>query len=382
MNLLLVAVLTALSAGWITAVTIRAAHRLQLGVDESTGVQKIHTHWVPRLGGVPIFVAYVTGLLTYAWASGAWTHEIAALIVCVLPAFGIGLLEDVTRRAGVMVRLVFTMIAAALGWWLLNAQLHRLDIAVVDDWLAGSSLLAFGLTLLAAAGVAHAINIVDGCNGLASFLSVLALTAIGIIAGQVGDALVMSAALLAAASVLGFLVWNFPFGRIFLGDSGAYMLGFLLAELAILLVFRNPQVSPWCALLVAVHPVWETLFSIYRRARSGLRTISQPDTRHLHQLLLRQVIEKFDLGLGVRDRVVKNSLASTLIVVPNLICFVLAITFYSNAALLQVFAVVYALAFCLVFRLLDAKDQSAEADNAVSAKSREGADAESGAAAA
>lgn len=362
MSLFLIALLTVLSAGWITALTIRAARHLQFGVDESVGVQKIHTHWVPRLGGVPIFVAFSAGLLVYGWSSVATTNEIAALIVCVLPAFGIGLLEDVTRRVGVLVRLVFTMVAAALGWWLLGAQLTALDIPLVDGWLASSSIASFCLTMLAVAGVAHAINIVDGCNGLASSISALALAAIGVVAGIVGDEFVGSAALLAAAATFGFLVWNFPFGRIFLGDSGAYLLGFLVAELAILLVFRNPQVSPWCGLLLAVHPVWETLFSIYRRARGGLRTISQPDTLHMHQLVLRRVVNKLELGLGTRDRVVKNSLASTLIVMPNLICFVVAVVCYSNAAVLQVSAVLYAAVFCAVFRLLKA-DESADTLN-------------------
>jgi len=357
-SLFLVTLLTVLSAGWITALTIRAARHLQFGVDESVGVQKIHTHWVPRLGGVPIFVAFSAGLLIYGWSSVATTNEVAALIVCVLPAVGIGLLEDVTRRVGVLVRLVFTMIAAALGWWLLGAQLTALDIPVVDGWLAASSTASFCLTLFAVAGVAHAINIVDGCNGLASSISALALAAIGIVASIVGDEFVTGAALLAAAATFGFLVWNFPFGRIFLGDSGAYLLGFLVAELAILLVFRNPQVSPWCGLLLAVHPVWETLFSIYRRARGGLHTISQPDTLHMHQLVLRRVINKLELGLGTRDRVVKNSLASTLIVIPNLICFVVAVVYHSNAAVLQVSAILYAAIFCAAFRYLDAGDSA------------------------
>jgi UDP-GlcNAc:undecaprenyl-phosphate/decaprenyl-phosphate GlcNAc-1-phosphate transferase len=138
-------------------------------VDESLGVQKFHDHWVPRLGGVPIFIALFSSLLLAAWVSHSDVQTYSYLIICTLPAFGIGLLEDVTRRAGVLPRLLLTMVAAGLGWWLLKAGLHRLGIPLVDDLLAMYPLLALGLTLVAAGGVAHAVNIIDGYNGLSGF---------------------------------------------------------------------------------------------------------------------------------------------------------------------------------------------------------------------
>ena len=80
-----------------------------------------------------------------------------------------------------------------------------------------------------------------------------------------GDDTVATLALIGVGAVLGFFFWNFPGGLIFLGDGGAYFLGFYVAELGILLLARNPSVSPMCPLLICIYPVFETLFSMYRR---------------------------------------------------------------------------------------------------------------------
>src|SRR5690606_4435266 len=84
--------------------------------------------------------------------------------------------------------------------------------------------------------------------------------------------------------------WNFPFGRVFLGDGGAYFLGFMLAELAVQLVVRNPSVSPFYALAVLFYPVFETMFSIWRRKFKRGVPVDQPDALHLHQLIFRRMV--------------------------------------------------------------------------------------------
>jgi len=122
-------------------------------------------------------------------------------------------------------------------------------------------------TAFAVAGIANSVNIIDGFNGLASGVVVLMLLTLGSIAYSVGDTAVLNLALLGAAVVLGFMAVNYPRGYIFLGDAGAYTLGYYVAVLAVALATRNPdQVSPWAMLLVCGYPFIETLFSVYRRA--------------------------------------------------------------------------------------------------------------------
>lgn len=345
----LFATLTSFWAGWLT---IRIAHQLKFGGDESQGVQKFHDHWVPRLGGIPIFIAIFASLLMSSWISAGDEQTYSYFITCVLPAFGIGLLEDVTRRAGVLPRLLMTMVAAGLGWWLLHAGLHRLGIPLVDDLLAASPLFALILTLVAAGGVAHAVNIIDGYNGLSGFFVIVVLVSLALVAGQVGDALVARIALLTAASVLGFLIWNFPFGRIFMGDAGAYLLGFMIAELSMMLVVRNPQVSPWCPLLLVIYPVWETLFSMSRRAMQSLANMGQPDALHLHQLIYRRLVKRYGSSKDPHHRLMRNSFTSLYLWALAVMCAVPAVLLWDRTNLLMLFALLFVISYVALYRRL------------------------------
>jgi len=345
----LVWLLALASSFWLTGVTIAVAKRRGLGADESSGVQKMHSHWVPRLGGLPIFMAFSVALLLLAWCTRAHVDLSVRLLVCLAPAFGIGLLEDVTSQAGVLTRLIFTMIAAALGWWLLDGQLVRLDLPGVDTVLSAFWPLAFVLTLIAAAGVAHAVNIIDGFNGLAGFFAVVALAAIGIVAFQVGDSFLMRVALLGAASVLGFFFWNYPFGKIFLGDAGAYFIGFLIAELSILLVYRNPSVSAWFPMLLMIYPVWETLFTMARRAAGGVRRIGQPDALHLHQLVHKRLVKRFIGARTGHAKVLRNALTSPFLWTLALMSALPAVLFWQHAHILGLFCTLFAASYIMIY---------------------------------
>jgi UDP-N-acetylmuramyl pentapeptide phosphotransferase/UDP-N-acetylglucosamine-1-phosphate transferase len=140
-------------------------------------------------------------------------------------------------------------------------------------------------------GVANAINIIDGFHGLASGTVLIALLALAAIAARAGDAPLALVCLLVAAAVAGFWLVNFPWGKLFLGDGGAYFAGFSLAWLALLLPMRNPDVSPWAGLLVCAYPVIEVLYSVVRRYRQRLSP-GAPDSLHLHSLVKTQVVRK------------------------------------------------------------------------------------------
>ncbi|MGH8539419.1 MAG: MraY family glycosyltransferase [Stenotrophobium sp.] len=345
-------IFSALTSLWTGALTIRVARRFKYGVDESSGVQKFHSHWVPRLGGVPIFTAIFSSLLLAAWLTNQHLTLKVELIVCMLPAFGIGLIEDVTRKAGVLSRLLMAMVSAGLGWWLLGAGLHHLDLPFVDPLLAAFPVFALALTLVAAAGVAHAVNIIDGYNGLSGFFIVVVLISLALIADSVGDAFILRVSLLSVAAVAGFLVWNFPFGRIFMGDAGAYMLGFLVAELSMLLVTHHPQVSPWCPLLLMIYPVWETLFSMYRRSARGFSRMGQPDARHLHQLIYRRLMKRYGSSRDPHHRLMRNSFTSMYLWALATMCAVPAVLFYKNTGVLMLFTLLFVLSYLLLYRKL------------------------------
>jgi UDP-N-acetylmuramyl pentapeptide phosphotransferase/UDP-N-acetylglucosamine-1-phosphate transferase len=118
------------------------------------------------------------------------------------------------------------------------------------------------------------------------------LGGLGAIAWAHQDALVLYLCLTGIGATLGFLLLNYPFGRIFLGDGGAYLAGFWVAECAVLLLVRNPNVSTWGPLLVCFYPVWETGFSMYRRSFIRKTHSGKPDMVHFHHLLLRRFVSR------------------------------------------------------------------------------------------
>jgi UDP-N-acetylmuramyl pentapeptide phosphotransferase/UDP-N-acetylglucosamine-1-phosphate transferase len=157
---------------------------------------------------------------------------------------------------------------------------------LLTTYVAGS----IALTVFASAGVMHAFNLIDGLNGQASMTAILILLVIAVVASQVGDVAILHLTFSVVGAILGFFIFNFPAAKIFLGDAGAYLLGFMTATLAILLQVRNPNVSPLFALLIVIYPVFETLFSMYRRRYLKSVPVTVADSMHLHSLLYRRLV--------------------------------------------------------------------------------------------
>lgn len=292
----------------LTVLIIRSAHLHARFTSDSdlAKPQRSHSHAVPRVGGVGIALGLLAGLLALRWRYGDATPLFGlTLCACALPAFLAGLVEDLTKRVGPLIRLIATMAAALTAAILLGAVVSRLDVPVLDRWLTWqmgtATLAAWGMqphpifpvalvfTVVVVAGVANAINIIDGLNGLSAMVCMMMFTSIAYVAFRVNDATVLAVSLAMIGAIAGFFLFNFPAGLIFLGDGGAYFVGFMLAECAVLLVARNPEVSAWYAALLLIYPVWETIFSIYRRRIVRKANPGLPDGVHLHQLVLRRI---------------------------------------------------------------------------------------------
>ncbi len=263
---------------------------------ELDGIQKFHIAPVPRVGGVAVILGIFCALLFFAifypkQISVSHVSSIMALLIASLPAFIAGLIEDVTKRTSVKARLMATIFSALIASVLLNANVHHIDIWGVDSLLAFVP-IAVATTAFFVAGGANAINIIDGFNGLAGIVIVIMSAALGFLAWRVADTLVLTMAMLIIGAAIGFLLLNYPFGKLFLGDGGAYFLGFWVAEIAVLLLARNPSVNAWQVLSICAYPVIEVLYSIYRK--KFIRSVSpgQPDGLHLHMLVYRRLVSK------------------------------------------------------------------------------------------
>jgi UDP-N-acetylmuramyl pentapeptide phosphotransferase/UDP-N-acetylglucosamine-1-phosphate transferase len=257
----------------------------RFSADGLQGVQKMHSTPTPRIGGLAIVAGVLAGYLV---AEAEQRAILGTLLLAGLPAFFFGLAEDVTKQVGITARLLATMASGVLGWWLTGTAITSLDVPGLDS-LVAISFVSVLFTAFAVGGVANAVNIVDGFNGLAGGFLVIAFTGLAIIAWSAGDMQLSLACMGLAGAFVGFWLINWPWGKLFLGDGGSYFGGFALAWASVLLVERNANVTPFAALLVCVHPVTEVLFSIYRRRMHGSHP-GQPDRLHLHSLLMRRVV--------------------------------------------------------------------------------------------
>lgn len=346
-----IAALVAALVAWVGARTLaRAATRNRVAIDDTLGeLRKIHVLPTSRIGGIALAAGIVAGAgLEYAVERHLGT--LSLLLLCVAPGFLWGLIEDVLKRGAVLARLAVTALAAALGFVLLDARITQLDVPGLDSLLM-YHVFSFAFTVFAVTGVAHSVNVIDGLNGLAGFVSLIGAIGLAIIAALTDDAVVFSAACVLAASVLGFLVVNFPRGRIFLGDGGAYLVGLLLAELSVLLVHRNSEVSPWFPLVLLAYPIWETLFSMYRRKTRGLST-GQADALHLHSLVYHRLVRWRGHDGSAADYVTRNSIASLLLWTLPAVCFAMAIMFWGASRELQIAAAAFGIIYILGYRRL------------------------------
>lgn len=282
-------VVIVMSQGW------HGKHTLDYDLE---GVQKFHTTAVPRIGGLAIVLAIAVALLLCQSGISpillSEDHVATAfrLLIAGFPAFVAGIIEDLTKKVSVRTRLLASIASALAASSLLGATVGNVDIWGIDQLLAWGP-FALVVTAIVVAGGINAVNIIDGFNGLAGGAVMVMLAALGVVGWLGGDTLVAELAALGLGAAAGFLLVNYPKGRIFLGDGGAYFLGFWVAEVGVLLLVRNPSVNAWQVLSICAYPVIEVLFSIYRRKFVRQASPGAPDALHLHTLVYRRLVSRF-----------------------------------------------------------------------------------------
>jgi UDP-N-acetylmuramyl pentapeptide phosphotransferase/UDP-N-acetylglucosamine-1-phosphate transferase len=343
-------ILSFLTSLFVTLLVIRSAgsHARLSGDHDTQGPQKFHSRPVPRIGGVGMLAAIVSSGLILQWQGEIATKGMWLLLLAGMPTFVAGLVEDLTKTMSPRRRLFASAVSASLAIFLLDATITRTDIPGFDG-LISLYPLAVLLTIVIVAGVTNAINIIDGFNGLASMCVLLMLLALAYVAHQSGDSVMLLISLAGVGAVLGFFVWNFPAGLIFMGDGGAYFLGFLLAELSILLVNRNPGVSPMFPVLLCAYPIFETIFTIYRRKVVRGVATAAPDGIHLHTLIHRRLIRWGNGSTAERRQTTRNSMTSPYLWLLCLMSVIPAVLWWNSTAILATFLILFMAGYVMLY---------------------------------
>ena len=277
---------------------LRLAHRFKWY--DLPDHRKIHTGLIPRLGGPGMYLSFLcvalltpilVTLITGGTVTVGYTLRFIALFLGVSLIQAIGLIDDF-RPIKALLKFFLQMLAAIIvtagGFLIRSVTLPYLGSL-------GLGLFAYPITVLWLVGISNAINLIDGMDGLAGGISAFAALSMGIIALIQGSTVTSVLCFALFGAILGFLVFNFPPAKIFMGDSGSLFLGFCLAVFP--LVGGISKVSAFGTLLVPVTlltiPILDISTSVIRRLRNKV-SIIHPDKEHIHHKLL-------DMGLNQRQ---------------------------------------------------------------------------------
>lgn len=313
------------------------------GTGDLRSVQSAHIRVTPRLGGVAIVTAMCVGAFV-------WFHSVdvrisyAYFLLTIAPLFAVGVMEDLGYFASPRLRLFAAAISGLLFVAVFNDWLPRLDIPIVDrafDWPP----FAIAITIFICVGVTHAFNLIDGVNGLAATVAIVAALSLASIAHDAGLPEHRDAMFLLSVAIGGFLMLNFPFGLIFLGDAGAYVIGHVLVWTAVSILWLAPNVSAFAMLLVFFWPVADTLLAIWRRVSKG-KPVSAPDRLHFHQLVMRAIEISY---IGRARRSLSNPLTTVVILPMAIAPMAVAVLLWDSVAETAFASVAFGLFFVAAY---------------------------------
>ena len=312
-------------------IVIFLSHKYSYFIDcsEEEKPQKFHESPVPRAGGIGIFIAL--GLLSF-------TSFGLKLIPSIILALASGIFEDFHNSLSPKLRLLLQIIAAAVAVWLTNSVVTYLGLGITLPHWAGVLFSVFAIV-----GMVNAINIIDGFNGLASGVILMILASFAIVSYQHSNTELFYIISVTAGATFGFFLLVFPKGKIFLGDGGAYLLGFVVALIGIFLAGKYDTVSPWYILAIFIYPVWEVIFSIVRKTFMGISPM-QPDTYHMHMLVHRQIS--------------KNNPLTAIFILLNILPYMVISTIFSNSSKYNIIvSIFFILCYIVFYRYLFKKDK-------------------------
>ena len=264
------------------------------------GVQRAHEGEVSRLGGLVIYI----GLWVY-WLlcqDGQAIPFVECLLITSLPLIFISVKEDLLHNTRAITRLGCMMASCILFFLCYDLSFPSIEFPVIGNWLANSSLLSLLFFSFCVLVVINGSNLIDGANGLLPMSVLIQALSLMYITYETNDSINMIRLVYVIVPVIIFMGFNFPWGKIFLGDTGAYFLGFIMSLLTIIIFSEHPEIPNWVAVLILFYPAFELLFSIIRKLIEH-KSPMEPDQHHLH-------LKMFHL---LKNQVMKSRVSNSLV---------------------------------------------------------------------
>ncbi|MBK3494812.1 undecaprenyl/decaprenyl-phosphate alpha-N-acetylglucosaminyl 1-phosphate transferase [Viridibacillus sp. YIM B01967] len=260
----------------LTPLVKRLAYRV--GAVDRPNYRKVHANIMPRLGGLAIFLAFLIGVFIYRPMNPALIPLLIGSFIIIVT----GVLDDIFEISA-KAKLLGQFIAAIIVVFFGGIQIDFINLPF--DGMLNFGFLSIPLTIIWIVGITNAINLIDGLDGLAAGVSTISLITLAGMAFIMGNTFVIIMATLLAVSTLGFLFYNFHPAKIFMGDTGALFLGFMISVLALLGFKGVTFISLIIPIIMLGVPISDTFFAIVRRLLNKQPPFS-PDKSHLHHCLL------------------------------------------------------------------------------------------------
>lgn len=273
----LISIIALATSFLITPLIIKLAFKI--GAVDYPGERRVHSKAMPRIGGLSIILAFTVSFLIIAqFVEISYLLLIAALIIGL-----VGFLDDLYQLSPKLK--LFGQSIAVVVVIFSGVTVNVLSIPFSDQIYIVPTWLSISITFLWIIGITNAVNLIDGLDGLAGGVSVIAGATILFLAVLMGNYTVILLSIALIGSTLGFLYYNFHPAKIFMGDSGALFLGFILAIISLMGFKQATTVSLIIPFIILGVPITDTLIAIVRRLLNKT-SVTAADKNHLHHKLL------------------------------------------------------------------------------------------------
>ena len=254
-------------------------------------VQRVHKSEVSRLGGLIIYFFLWTIYLNGFHENNLFFY----ILTSAFPIIVVNLKEDLHHNTSPLIRLFSMLISCLIFFYLYPIDLPEIDIPLIGQFISSYPLAIIFFTFSIIV-VMNGMNLIDGMNGLFGFTATMQMILVAFIALKFNDIALFNTSIIFTLPLIFFLFFNFPLGKIFIGDLGAYLYGFIISILIIYLFGKHQELLSWLAVLILFYPCMELLFSYTRKVKNR-HSPFDADSKHLHTLINSKLKKIFNNSL-------------------------------------------------------------------------------------
>jgi UDP-GlcNAc:undecaprenyl-phosphate GlcNAc-1-phosphate transferase len=257
---------------------------LKFKVKNYHALQRVHEGEVPRIGGLISFVGFI---FYYSFCSndGVVTF-LESVLISFIPLLVISLKEDFYQNTNALTRVFAMILSCLLFFYSFDIHFPVIEFPGLGYLISSSNIFSWFFFTICIVVIINGNNMIDGANGLMPMTIIMQCISLAYICFSIQDITNLVRLFYVATPVIVFLIFNYPLGKVFMGDLGAYFFGFVISVVTIIIFADNPELPAWSAVIILFYPAMETLFSFCRKIYEKRNPLN-PDSNHLHLLIFK-----------------------------------------------------------------------------------------------